>query len=112
MTDLELTKKCAEALGWKFLGLASKHVAFQVSDCAIISTNDSTGDHVFDPLHDDAQAMALVKKLQPCIVRPDSNGWWEVYMLESERAYSAKDLNRAICECVAALPLDEREGAG
>ena len=48
MTDLELTKLCAEAMGIE-----------------ISPVRHGDGDFsLYDPLHDDAQAMALVKKFE------------------------------------------------
>jgi hypothetical protein len=83
--DLEMTKLCAQAMGW---------------------VKTEKGDD-FDPLHDDAQAMALVKKFELTIIRLYSQddptwlvstpGW--VNKFESKHS----DLNRAIVECVAKM---------
>ena len=62
----------------------------------------------YDPLHDDAQAMALVKRFeldQRRIINGNSKAW--VVMLSDtvparSSAYNT-DLNRAICECVAKM---------
>ena len=99
MTDLEITKLCAEAMGLPFR-----------------TAQDGTG-HVlpldtalwrrFDPLHDDSQAMALVKKFRLCIDGNESDDtewlveWWPEGAVMSESAGLNEDLNRAICECVA-----------
>ena len=65
----------------------------------------------YDPLHDDAQAMALVKKMELSVYRTFSmhSGEWRGWGVESKmfvpclsRADNA-DLNRAICECVAKM---------
>ena len=103
MTDLEITRHCAEAMGWHTGRLASKVVAYSVRDCAIIAGNDHGGESVYDPLHDDAQAMALVKKFKPMIdtyfdgTWVVGSGWHGAVQIENT------DLNRAICECVAKL---------
>ncbi len=57
----------------------------------------------YDPFHDDAQCFALIEKFEPSIIRPDSNGWWDVYMLDSEFSFSDKDLKRCICLCCAQM---------
>ena len=95
MTDLEITRLCAEAMGcaWK-----------QTQDGVFVDSFTE-----YDPLHDDAQAMAMVKKLNICVWGTES-GWWRV--VGNWRAMSGalqepdaagKDLNRAICECVAKM---------
>ena len=58
---------------------------------------------VYDPLNDDAQAMALVKKFGIEIhCRTDRNGWYAGIYWENGMV-SHSDLNRAICETVAKL---------
>ena len=88
MTDLEITKACAEAMGVKILAEGGFILA-SVNGCAV----------AYDPLHDDAQAMALVKKFNLRIWRTNFNGacGWDVGGTDSP------DLNRAICECVAKM---------
>lgn len=106
MTDLEMTRLCALSMGWYTGKPANKVVAYEVSDSAIIAANDKGGESVYDPLHDDAQAMALVKKFSLDIeyrwtakgpkpyVRGTVDGW------ETTGHF---DLNRAICEVVAKM---------
>ena len=80
MTDLEITRLCADAM---------------LPDIYLHPK--------FDPLHDDAQAMALVKKFGIEIhSRTDRNGWYAGINEEDEMTPHA-DLNRAICECVAKM---------
>ena len=69
ITDLEITKLCAEAMGYR----NSSH---------------------YNPLHNDAQAMALVKKLGVAIYIGDED-WWADLPEVAERIFN-KDLNRAI----------------
>ena len=102
MDDLTATRLCAEAMG------------LILFDCTIDSDydgdfqpwvveKDSGG--LYDPLHDDAQAMALVKKFTLSVgfnrgwgcVKNDENG-----MLLSG-AYHFDSLNKAIVECAAAM---------
>jgi len=91
MTDLEITRLCAEAMGlrWK-----------------------QNGEHIFDllgeycPLHDDVKAMGLVKKFSLHCEKVGS--WWEI---ESITGFigSHSDLNRAICGCVARMQIYHRD---
>jgi len=97
MTDLEMIKKCAEKEGY---------VPMQDVDGVYIEINDG---HMvdYDPIHDDAQAMALVKKFR--LVIGYSNGWSAQKRKEDGDAtlicgsYHYPDLNRAIVECVSKL---------
>ena len=60
---------------------------------------------LYDPLHDDAQAMAMVKKFRiKCapIINRNQKTWWACYEANYTNVES-ENLNRAICECVAAL---------
>ena len=97
MNDLDITRLCAEAMGltvvmqlgeWRFPRTQSEH-------------------SLYDPLHDDAQAMALVKRFAKVIVRR-KGGDWSVN-LDCARA---SDLNRAICECVARMQQAKGGGNG
>lgn len=96
MTDLEITKLCAEAMG-KTIIWNDYLKLFQTGS----GTNNT---HHFDPLHDDAQAMALVKKFKIAL------GWnpgWSAFDQSKGKWVYAKDiddrenLNFAICLCVA-----------
>ena len=100
MTDLEMTKLCAEAMG------ITLHPMWQgrADECMY---NDGSGGGgwgmgKYDPLHDDAQAMALVRKfrLRVAVIAP--TGWRvTTAFIEPAQATHNDDLNRAICECVA-----------
>jgi hypothetical protein len=104
MTDLEMTKRCAEAIG---AGPEASH-----GKVAIYEKNDdgSLTQHDFNPLHDDAQAMALVKRF-------DLNVWrgadtWRVIggPTGDEGDTWGADLNRAIVECVAKMQSQKPPG--
>ena len=101
MTDLEITKLCAEAMGCTPSPLAGSW--------------DSVPLHYFfggrpftegyDPLHDDAQAMALVKKFHLGLYPYQTvheKWWWKVGVQTNAQAMG-EELNRAICECVAKM---------
>jgi len=105
MGDLEITRLCAEAMGWPKNAVCAPE--------ALILDGDTKP---YDPLHDDAQAMALVKAWKLHISPPDSqDNRWEAYTLRDELDPDsgvighalAETLNRAICECVAKLKQGE-----
>ena len=101
MTDHEITLLCARAMGYP-IRLSSLHGMTPYDPVQIgLGT-------FYDPLHDDAQAMALVKKFKIDIVslfRHEPKGhWWTARATVSgwEKTEDS-DLNRAICECVAKM---------
>lgn len=93
MADLEIIERCAQAMGLD--AMAIEQSLFD-----------------YDPLHNDEQAMALVRKMRlrivptiTCSARGKRKTWHVEYCAD-EAAYSCDsnaDLNRAICECVANL---------
>jgi hypothetical protein len=113
MTDLEMTKLCAEAMGLQVHGGLYDSSA-KGRELWIHHANGSRTE--YDPLHDDAQAMALVKKFNSCmriryntVIETDEIAppYWEVrnYYPAQPPNYGGfgrnVDLNRAIVECVA-----------
>lgn len=91
MTDLEIVKKCAERVGWN--PQEERYALWE-------------GEGIYDPLHDDEQAMALVKKFRLDIdsgfdSSDEGEGWT---VCGTGAVVKNADLNRAICECVASLP--------
>ena len=95
MTDLEMTRLCAEAMGYR--------ITDEYDDLGHVEC-EQCGD--FDPIHDDAQAMALVKNHYLAfywrfniVTEPR----WEVCGPEGQKICFSKDLNRAIVECVAKM---------
>lgn len=94
MTDLEIVRKCAERMRYSDVQRKGDHV------------HDKNGNiipGIYWPLEDDAQAMALVKKVGISIGRSFS-GEWFCQDFDKGIISESKDLNRAICECVAKLP--------
>ncbi len=93
MTDLEITKLCADAMGYTAIEL--------IGDPSKADSVVYREGWIFRPLKDDAQAMALVKKLGVTVHRREGikSVIWATY-LEGKGTIGA-DLNRAICECVA-----------
>lgn len=90
MTDLEMTKLCAEAMGY------SESRASLVVLAGQVIVNDGVNSR-FDPLHDDAQAMALVKRF-PLECAQTVSDWADDWITDSDA-----NLNRAIVECVAEM---------
>lgn len=94
MTDLEMTKLCARAMGYRVLRVGSEP-AYVV--------DDGKRQHAFDPLNDDAKAMALVKRFGLTVVY-DLVGERPEWMVgKHEGMATGFDLNRAIVECVAKM---------
>ncbi len=66
----------------------------------------------YDPLHDDAQAMALVKRFKLKSSFNAYGNWWSVQAYDAEGKRTGMeadpDLNRAICKCVAQLQAGSR----
>ncbi len=104
MTDLEMTKLCAEAMGYRIC----IHAGF-TSRIGVYAAADGDFLKEYDPLTNDAQAMALVKKfrlrVEPGHLNKDR---WLVSKGETigditQSLVDSLDLNRAIAECVARM---------
>lgn len=124
MSDLELVRLCAEAMGLYLLPAYPKgHLLYNPNHdrggfmwsgeidgegCYFIQSG------AYDPLHDDAQAMALVKKMSLCISAPQSyevsGPKWGVGQ-DHKLSTWGPDLNRAIVECVAKMQAAKRDAA-
>ena len=101
MDDLEITRACAEAMG---IALTELDGLFTYPHPKMAKTITPTFRVTYDPLHDDAQAMALVKKFEIMW----SSAWSAYTFLNCDEdgtpEYSYSDnLNRAICECAAKM---------
>jgi hypothetical protein len=95
MTDLEMIKKCAEKMGYKFF-------VSSYGETCVEWPSDEEGAIQYVPLYDDAQAMALVKRFNLSMIK--LNNWLVNNAPNQKDAIINKDLNRAIVECVARLP--------
>ena len=122
MTDEQITEACRLALGWKHLGAVGvagpKPGEPDPPGLWCLSGGndwwrDPEGNPVCgrceslpDPLHDRAQAMALVEEFSIHLFRDGKDAPWEASIGDSQPAAEAsnKDLNLAICACVAKLP--------
>lgn len=111
MTDLEITWLCAKASGLK--GYVEERLSTSlglVRLCRPELERPKGLPQWYWPLHDDAQAMLLVKKFElELLPRYFIDEGWRVSFYYSqeekeERVYSKNlDLNRAICECIAKM---------
>ena len=93
MTDLEMTRLCEDAI----ISAAIKESNGGVV-CYAVGYKDE-----YDPLHDDAQAMALVKWFGMEMSRAQTGEWFVRHFLCGSEAIINTDLNRAIVECVAKM---------
>lgn len=109
LSDLELTKLCAEAMGYDDV-----HIAYGCMGTAYVKYGGRsvTQGTEFRPLKDDAQAMALVRRFEISIAWSWASQVGCMSKAEAQRdeemrhdkiACIHKDLNRAIVECVAKM---------
>jgi hypothetical protein len=103
MTDLEMVKACAEAMGYTVLRDFIEH-QHDRCDVDVFYSFAASGrkEMRYNPLHDDAQAMQLVKKCRLSVGCLRGSGTWNVvgtYPAEAENS----DLNRAIVETIAKM---------
>ena len=104
MTDLEITKLCAEAIGLKYTVLP----ALQGSECFDIESiifHDGPYPVAYEPLMNDAQCFVLMNKMKLSIDAPSMDGLWHVTDYDNGVFTDNESLNRAICECVAKMQL-------
>lgn len=105
MTDLEMTKLCAEAMGYRFIESMYGNWKRVSPSGRVRYCGANILDCGYEPLHDDAQAMALVKKFDLCLEPNSPNvAKWAVWRIDHEEPITHNaDLNRAIVECVAKM---------
>lgn len=101
MTDHEMTRLCAEAMGYK--------IVYPKDDSMPVCVESQRGAGLYNPLGDDSQALALVKKFEmqiwPDHERRLGNAkllGWTAFIAKHGTA-SNLELNRAIVECVAKM---------
>jgi hypothetical protein len=109
MTDLEITRLCAEAMDLPEDYSVTKTIGYREEGHIWTRHEADAIGSMYHPLHDDAQAMALVKRME-LYIAPDPNGWDVGPENTKGDAVINTDLNRAICECVARMQLAKREG--
>jgi len=113
MTDLEITKLCAEAMELPHKIATDRQNGDFVE---IIKQSNPGNGGEFDPLHDDAQAMALLKSFW-LAVRVDLMGgvsggiktWIVADGCEAQGV--STNLNHAIATCIAQMQLTKQKEA-
>jgi hypothetical protein len=103
MTDLEMTRLCAEAMGCKIFDNKKLFLTQDEIGSLHVALPRSLGlPAVYDPLRDDAQAMELVKEWTLDISYLSGSHKWSVTCLGWKDAIGKDyNLNRAIVSCVA-----------
>jgi len=103
MTDLEMTQLCAEAIGYEQVS----ELDGLIMVCPVGPEYDYSHTFGYYPLHDDRQAMELVKKFKLLVnngVGSNSTDLWHVQTQDDkDEVVECIDLNRAIVECVAKM---------
>ena len=107
MSDVEIIKLCAEAMGYSINSYQTRPGIVLTVTPPSRDPQSLSSSFDYRPLHDDTQAMALMKKfgLHP-VPEWDEGSSWTVF----GGGYSAMsdDLNRAICECVAKMQAEKK----
>lgn len=101
MTDIEITGLCAEAMGYEIVddwrdGQSIAKIPRAVGGMGFTRKYWTT----YAPLHNDAQMVALVKQFEITIEMTQDE--WCV-AIRGQGYLVSRDLNRAICECVAKM---------
>ena len=103
MTDLEITKLCLDADGREsvFSESTNRHMLVYRA----VWDNNCKSHEEYDPLTNDAQAMALVKKFRLDIDSgfDSDEGRTDWQVIGTGAIATNSDLNRAIVECVAKM---------
>lgn len=110
MTDLEVTRLCAEAMGLDWRLPTNRPMLAHPESAIQYLTIDDSGDEcvhnwrIYDPLHDRSQARGLVIAL-PLDVTHQLTAWEVKYWDSADMNYTVRELNesllRAICLCAA-----------
>lgn len=103
LTDLEVTRLCAEAVGLKVMGQSAVS-----PESAWVCKWGRSGSLQYDPLHDDAQCMALLFRLSgegEVIIQPGEFQFNcdDFGIARRHAIVRPADLRRAVCLCVANL---------
>lgn len=95
MTDVEMTKLCAQAMGFRIVYPSQ-------DDLDLCIEINGVGAARYNPIKYDWQAMELVKKFR-LHVQSDPLTWWVMEPINLRDSGDHQDLNRAIVECVAEM---------
>lgn len=116
MTDLEITQRCAEAMGWRPAGTRKD---FDKVKAIPVEQFPGALHYQYAPLRDDGACLEFVRRFD-MIIEPDDlassgtvqNRSWGVtiFVIRDKRrgrdmfiVRNCPDLRRAICECVARM---------
>jgi len=107
MTDIDLTKACADAIDLDYIE-RDHELLYRVGTERDARTKEAIYRAGYDPLHDDAQAMSLLKRFNLMVNWNSPTAVWCMPMDVQKYGYKSdsadySELNRAICECVAQL---------
>lgn len=99
MTDDEIVQRCAEAMGIELFEGNTLIPADKLMDKSLIAKS------AYNPLTDDAQAMALVKRFKLSLLWNEDGTQVLAAYPWAANTYSEYDAseNRAICLCVAKM---------
>ena len=101
-TDTEIIIACAKAMGYSS-GEGHGRAPRCPYPVGIRVSEGKKAPHWYSPLHDDGQAMVLVKRFRISI--GGLSQCWKVFSMTPVVDADGIDLNRAICECVAKLQM-------
>ena len=106
LTDKEITEACTRAMGYVQVEHQPKR-----DRVFYLHPNGSAVLCSYNPIHDDAQAMALVKKLDLMIGGNSDQGFrnWLVFSDRHQVETWNADLNRAICLCAARVQIEKEK---
>lgn len=105
MNDMEMTRRVAVKLDLPNISAFAGSVTY---------LNANSGwPRVYDPLHNDSQALALVKRFHMSVTchQDDIGGYDYCATCGPHQAFVAHDLNRAIVQCAVKLFEDEKIAA-
>ena len=103
MTDLEITRLCAEAMDFPEDESATHAISYRQEGHIWIRHEADAIGRMYHPLHDDAQAMALVKKMEIDITYFRGSMIYRASHYPSGTKVLGATLNMSVCECVAKM---------
>lgn len=107
MDDLEIVRRCARAMSIDN-GRVTVSTPYIDITGGTEHRNHLSFQAPYDPLHDDAQMVALVKRFGLSISSPtsgdlDRNHYVAYQSITDGPVSKDADLNRAVCECIAKM---------
>ena len=106
MDDQEIVRLCAEAMGYTVMTQVFPAPSQNSPHDATVYVEDESMFAAYNPLHDDAQCMALIKRFHVDIDWHGDEEGWQIYTstkLWDRSDEVADDLNRAVCLAVARM---------